>query len=250
MFKITKKVNTSIILFQKKEGNIMLVFFKYFLIFDAVVFCIFSMLIVVSKLKIEIKNFNIQNIREEKNNKNFFIVVSFVILKFTWLKIKINRNIMASIYVKEKLKVEEQNIKVKKELEKTVNIFVDNQKIRKEFRKICITLEKLRLYISIGLEDCVTTSYLVGFIAIMLSNILPHIISKKLKETEINKKYEYKIVPIYQNKNLYKINLNCIITAKMVHIIYIIFLIKKEKKRRSDKNERTSNRKPYEYSYE
>lgn len=228
----------------------MLVFFKYFIMFIIATAFIISILILISKLKIDIKNFNVQNIKDEKNNKNFFIVVSFVILNFTWLKIKINKNLMAKEYVKEKLKVEEKNIKMSKEAEKVAKIFLDNKKIRDEFKKICIALEKLELNINVGLEDCVITSYLVGIIAIVISTILPHVVAKKLKEAEINERYKYEIVPIYKNKNLYKINLNCIITAKMVHIIYIIFLIKKEKKRRSDKNERTSNRKPYEYSYE
>lgn len=228
----------------------MLVFFKYFIMFIIATAFIIFILILISKLKIDIKNFNVQNINKEKNNKNFFIVVSFVILNLTWLKIKIHKNLIAKEYVKGKLKVEENNIKMGKEAEKVVKIFLDNKKIRDEFKKISIVLEKLDLNINVGLEDCVITSYLVGIIAIVISNILPHVLAKKLKEAEISERYKYEIVPIYQNKNLYKINLNCIITAKMVHIIYIIFLIKKEKKRRSDKNERTSNRKPYEYSYE
>lgn len=228
----------------------MLVFFKYFIMFIIATAFIIFILILISKLKIDIKNFNVQNINKEKNNKNFFIVVSFVILNLTWLKIKINKNSMAKEYVKEKLKVEEKNIKMGKEAEKVAKIFLDDKKIRDEFKKISIVLEKLDLNINVGLEDCVITSYLVGIIAIVISNILPHVVAKKLKEEEISERYKYEIVPIYENKNLYKISLNCIITAKMVHIIYIIFLIKKEKKRRSDKNERTSNRKPYEYSYE
>lgn len=228
----------------------MLVFFKYFIMFIIATAFIIFILILISKLKIDIKNFNVQNINKEKNNKNFFIVVSFVILNLTWLKIKIHKNLLAKEYVKGKLKVEENNIKMGKEAEKVAKIFLDNKKIRDEFKKISIVLEKLDLNINVGLEDCIITSYLVGIIAIVISNILPHVVAKKLKEAEISERYKYEIVPIYENKKLYKINLNCIITAKMVHIIYIIFLIKKEKKRRSDKNERTSNRKPYEYSYE
>lgn len=228
----------------------MLVFFKYFIMFIIATAFIIFILILISKLKIDIKNFNVQNINKEKNNKNFFIVVSFVILNLTWLKIKIHKNLIAKEYVKGKLKVEENNIKMGKEAEKVAKIFLDNKKIRDEFKKISIVLEKLDLNINVGLEDCIITSYLVGIIAVVISNILPHVVAKKLKKAEISERYKYEIVPIYENKNLYKINLNCIITAKMVHIIYIIFLIKKEKKRRSDKNERTSNRKPYEYSYE
>ena len=61
--------------------------------------------------------------------------------------------------------------------------------------------------------------------------------------------YNYTIEPIYQNKNIYKIQFNCIIQVKMVHIINVIYIFLK--KGRSDLNERTtSNRRSYGYSYE
>lgn len=120
----------------------MLVFLKYFIMFIIAATIIVSILILISKLKIDINNFNVQNINNEKNNKNFFIVVSFVILNLEWLKIRINKNLMAKEYVKEKLKVEEKNIKMGKEAEKVIKIFLDNKKIRDEFKKISIALEK------------------------------------------------------------------------------------------------------------
>ena len=61
--------------------------------------------------------------------------------------------------------------------------------------------------------------------------------------------YIYNIKPIYNNKNLYKINLNCIIEIKMVHIINIIYMLLK-KGRKKNECSTTSNRKPYAYSYE
>ena len=149
----------------------MLVFLKYFIMFIIAATTIVSILILISKLKIDINNFNVQNINNEKNNKNFFIVVSFVILNLAWLKIKINKKLMAKEYVKEKLKVEEKNIKMGKEAETVIKIFLDNKKIRDEFKKISIALEKMDLNINVGLEDCVITSYLVGIIAIIISNI-------------------------------------------------------------------------------
>ena len=85
------------------------------------------------------------------------------------------------------------------------------------------------------------TAYIIGGISIIISNIIPHIINVR----DISK-YYYKLNPLYINRNIYKINLNCIIDAKLVHIIYAIYLIRKG----DDINERTSNRKSYEYSYE
>ena len=111
-------------------------------------------------------------------------------------------------------------------------------------KNICIDLKKIKLDLKVGTEDYVLTSYIVAIISILISNILPHIIRNKKQINE--EKYNYKILPIYSKNNLYKIELDCIINAKMGNIIYVIYLIK----RRGDKNERTSNRKSYEYSYE
>lgn len=222
----------------------MLVFFKYFFIVISIQIIVTILLIIASKIEIKVENFNVCNIKNEKNNKNFFVVLSLKILNIPWLKIKINKYKMANSYVKEKIKVEKNNINVNKEFKNILKICIDNKKIKEEFKKVKIRLEKLNMNANIGLKDCVLTSYLVGGIAIVMSNILPHVANKNFRN------YKYSIAPIYKNKNLYKINLNCIITARIVHIIYIIFLIKKEKKRSSDKNERTSNRKSYEYSYE
>lgn len=227
-----------------------LVFFKCFIITVIVVIAILILLILSSRIEVKLDNFYIENANKKNNNKNFLVKISLKIFNIRWLKINIDKNKLASEYVKEKLKVEKKNINVNKEITNIFAICKNNKSIKKEFNKMKLRLEKLNLNINIGVEDCVLTSYIVGIIAIIMSNIVPHIIDKKIKNSEIIKKYKYQIVPIYMNKNLYKINLNCIIGAKLVHIIYIIFLIKKEERRRSDKNERTSNRKSYEYSYE
>ena len=46
---------------------------------------------------------------------------------------------------------------------------------------------------------------------------------------------------------MYKIDLNCIFSLKMIHIINIMWLILRK---RDDKNGRTSNRRFNAYSYE
>jgi len=227
-----------------------LVFFKCFITTVVVIIIAIILLMLSSRLEIGLDNFNIENVNKKNNNRNFLITVSLKIFNMHWIKIKIDKDKLANEYIKEKLKVEEKNINVNKEMRNIFNICKNNKSIKNELKKMKLRLEELNLKIDIGIEDCVLTSYAVGIISILISNLLPHIIQKNIKNSEIINRYKYQIAPIYMNKNLYKINLNCIIGAKLVHIIYIIFLIKKEEKRRSDKNERASNRKSYEYSYE
>ena len=52
----------------------------------------------------------------------------------------------------------------------------------------------------------------------------------------------------YINKNLLNIEISSIFQIKMIHIINTICIV--NKKRKGDKNERTSNRRPYDYGYE
>jgi len=61
------------------------------------------------------------------------------------------------------------------------------------------------------------------------------------------KKSEFIVKPLYNLGNSIKFNLNCIISVKVVHIIYVIYILLK--KRRAS-NERASNRRSYDYSYE
>ena len=97
-------------------------------------------------------------------------------------------------------------------------------------KKLNTRLDYLDLELDLGLEDVILTTELITLISIVISNILPHIISKYIPN-----KYGYKIMPIYINKNAYYIKLNCIFQLKIVHIINIIYIYLKKGK--SDKNE-------------
>ena len=63
------------------------------------------------------------------------------------------------------------------------------------------------------------------------------------------KKCYYAVLPKYENKNEYQIEFSSIIRIKIVHIIYSIYMHKKQVKG-EEKNERTSNRRFDEYSHE
>lgn len=116
-----------------------------------------------------------------------------------------------------------------------------NIKTLKIIKGLQMKIESLKLEINIGIKDVIYTSYTVAIIASILSIILPHLVKK-----EDIKNIRYEINPIY-NTLTFNLNLDSIISIKVVHIIYVIYnLVKKGR----DENERTSNRRSYAYSHE
>lgn len=241
-----------------KGISMILVFLSYFAVIVISIILLLTILVVSSKIEIKISKLDIDNTRNRstkddrpKNNSKMVVQISLKIFNVHWIKIKLNKQKLASQYIKEKIKVEEKNIEVKNIIKDIKENVLKNRKERtkiiKQIKKTEVLLEKLDLGVKVGTEDVVLTSYLVGIISIIIANILPHLVqAKKQKSEQLRNNYKYEVMPVYRNKTLYKINLDCIISAKLVHIIYVIYLIK----RSVDKNERTSNRESYEYSYE
>ena len=104
-------------------------------------------------------------------------------------------------------------------------------------------MEELDLNIEMGAENPVATAFLVAGIASGLSILL----GSKVRQ-ENSRKYRYKITPMYIQRNFFKMQLNCIIAVKMVHIMNMIYLLLK--KRSGKKYDRTSNRRSYGYGDE
>ena len=190
--------------------------------------------IIASTLHIQIKNLSISNI-EIKNTNEYAIIFSLYFgNKIKWVWFRLNDKKVRKMYSKI-------------QLEK-----LDFKKIRKDFKikdlnelaKLQPKISYLNLDANLGVISPVTTSFLVATIASIISIALPYLAKSFKKE-----RYIYNINPLYYNKNLYKINLNCIIEIKMVHIINIIFVLIK-KGRKKNEQSTTSNRKPYVYSYE
>lgn len=191
--------------------------------------------ILLSTFHIEIRNFSLSNTKEEKLNKNYAIILSLYLgNKIKWISIHLNDKKLRKAYSKMKLEK------------------IDLKKLEKDFRwedlkivkKLQPKISHLKLGMQIGLESPVLTAFTVTTLSSIISIFLPYVATSEKKE-----QYEYVITPIYQNRNLYKIQFNCIIQVKMVHIINVISSILK--KGRSDLNERTtSHRRSYGYSYE
>ena len=101
------------------------------------------------------------------------------------------------------------------------------------YRNINLEIKDIDIKIEIGTENVILTSFIVPCISTILAFFI---------------KRNFKVNPIYQNKNIIKFELNGIFDIKMIHIISTICILKK--KRRVYKNERTSNRRTYDDCYE
>lgn len=222
--------------------------FKFIGIFMAVIMgmiTVFMMLIIISKIEVNIKKFHISknvnnNINNNGNNnwknRRTFLKISLKIGKFQWLWINLDKSKLAKI--QEKLKEQEEKNKqikekVNREIKNDLKLIIKNKKLRKELKDIKPQLKRFKANIQISTKDYIITSYLVAIISIVISNIVPHLVNEKQKrETkEIIKNINYKINPIYINQNYYDIRLSMIIDVSIFKILkFLIALVKISRK--------------------
>ena len=209
--------------------------------FILIILTLFIVGILFSTLNIRVEKLYFSNQSLEKLKWNYFIVLElslFGMIKAIKLRIDPKRveKILKKRNIKEKVK--EINFKqIKQDLP-------DKEEQVKLMKRLKIKLEEFHFVLELGTKDVLITSAMIAFLSSVLGIAIARVIKKYQEE-----KYEYKMIPVYQNKNIINLNLNCIIQVKMVHIISIIFtLVRKRKEKR--KHERTSNRRSYDYSYE
>lgn len=190
------------------------------------VFCIVGILvllvtlILISKLELKINRLDISNIDKHKNNEKLSLQISLLIGKFKWFRITINKDKLARIYVKIKEKEATMDLnKVKKDIEQDFKIIFEDAELRKLIFSTKLSLEKFNANIALGSRDFLLTSYLVAVVSIVISNILPHIISPKKDMARI---IHYRIVPIYKEEDIYNIHLSLTINTKILHLLNII----------------------------
>ena len=217
-----------------------------FIVYPAIILCIIALLIsivMLSTIKINLKEISLSNINKTENkikiekekeneNKNADkkIKISLYLMnKIKWMSFSFSIN---------KIKKSIRKIKGKKikSIIKNTNMDI--------FENLDVKISELDLKIKIGTDNVILTSFVVYAISSIISFILPKFIKKDNQD-----KQKYKVSPIYENKNLYDINVNCIIEVKIVHIIDIIYILLKERRKESN-DKRTSNRRSYGYGYE
>jgi len=218
-----------IILYLLNLEVIVLFFLYVFLLIIA-----FNIMMLLSTIKIEIKDLDFILPKKEKNQneKNYKIFIKFYFLKFFRIF---------------KISITDEKIRKKKinELIQSLDIIKDKNifeiKIIDGLKRLNIKLEKLDLKVYLGTEDAAITAILIGIISSGLGIILRN-------KTENLNNAKFETIPIYQDKNYLKIYLNSIFKTNMIHIIYIIYIL--IKKGRVEENVRTSNRRAYAYSDE
>ena len=177
-------------------------------------------LILLSKLELKINRLDLSNIDKHKNNEKLSLQISLLIGKFKWFRITINKDKLARIYVKIKEKEATMDLnKVKKDIEQDFKIIFEDAELRKLIFSTKLSLEKFNANIALGSRDFLLTSYLVAVVSIVISNILPHIISPKKDVARI---IHYRIVPIYKEEDIYNIHLSLTINTKILHLLNII----------------------------
>lgn len=163
-----------------------------------------------SRIGIEIQNLKIdtEKPKGEKINEESKIYVYLLIFR----KIKLFKKDVKNMKMP-KMEVQNKDIDIK---------ILKNKYLKINYiellQNIDVDIKKMDLYSQIGTQDAALTAILVGTISSILGVIL--------------RKPKYQIVPIYSNKNLLKIKLNCIISVYLMQYIYkLIFACAREKKR-------------------
>ena len=186
-----------------------------------------AFILVLSNIKIQIEKLHISNIPREPKIVFISKISIFLFNKFKIFEIKIDKQKIRNLFKNKK-------INVKKLRDNNIVKLMKNYKI---------DIEKLNIEGYFGLEDAAYTSYIISFI----NTVIPIFLSKRIYKYN-QKECKYVITPVYINQNIVNLEINCIISIKIVHIINI--LLKLLKKGRVKKYERTSNRRAYAYSNE
>ncbi len=175
---------------------------------------IISMILIVTfiltTIQIHIQNVRFSTKKERKLNKDYKIELKlFLLNKINYLKIDITKTKLEKDFVKRNVN------KIKNKMEKDKNKY--DRKLIKKLKNLNIKIDKLNLKIYISLKDAAINAISAG----TLSGVLSVILGKLMDNNQITKKDEisWKILPLYQDKNELNIELNCIISFKLIHII-------------------------------
>lgn len=220
----------------------MIVFFICLIILFLIT--LFFLLLCLSNLEVEINKlwFDSNNKKHEKLKDYLFYIRLKLFDKITWIKIKIDHEKIEKMKKSKVLKnkmfekltkhynIKDIILKNKKEILNRDNI--------KYIKELNIKVKKLNLYMELCAINSIVTSGIVVGIASIISVVLARNIEKYDRD-----RYKYIITPIYEYKPRLKIELNCIIDIKIVHIMNVIYML--IKKRSVEYDERTSNRRTY-----
>lgn len=169
-----------------------------FFLFVFIILIVLSIMIYTSRIGIEIQNLIIdtEKVKGEKINKDSKIYIYLLIFK----KIKLFKKNIREID-KQKMKFKSKDIKMK--ILKNKDLKVNYKYL---LQKIDIDIEQIDLNIQFGTEDAAFTAILTGIISSIFGMVL--------------RKPKYEIIPIYTNRNIVKIKLDCIFSIYLMQYIY------------------------------
>lgn len=207
----------------------------FFILSILILFFLVTIILMFSKINIIIKNIRISS--DKVNNrhiqKNYEVKIQLTLFRIIKIiNIRITNSKLKKLEKKGTLKKIEEGIK-----NSNTKIDIKNLKVLK---KLKYKISNLNLELSFCMEDAAVTAVASG----ILSSLIGIILKNNIGDDKDN---HFKITTLYINKILINLHLDCIITVKLIHIIYILYIL--SKKRRDDKNVRTSNRRPYAYSH-
>lgn len=202
------------------------------------IFFVLSIIAITINVKIEFENLRLQlpKINGKIINKQAKIFLKIFVLK----NIKIAEINLRKINMNDE-KYKTRIDKIKKKIKEKGTPIKFDLSVLKILSKEKFIIEKMKLEIYAGLEDAALTAIEFGAISGILSNILRN----KIKDA---KKQKFEVFPIYENKNILKIDFDGIFEFNIANIIDILKLLLR--KRRVEENGRTSNRRSYAYSNE
>ena len=194
-------------------------------LFILIIFVILNIMLVFSKIIIEIDNLKFTSQNSKHLNDNYKIII----------KIKVFGLMLILKKVYDKNKIENMNkkhdisTKIKEVyLNKIIDNLREDNKINKDIKKIFIKdifeIIKINFKIELGTENAAVTALIIGVLSTLISIVL------RIKITNIDLQ-RYKIIPKYCNHNLINIDISGIFGIKVIHIINIIYIIVKEKEK-------------------
>ena len=218
----------------------------YILLGIIVLILLLLIMIIVSKIEFEIQNLDMSNIEKKQNNKKLKVSVSLKIGKLHWIKVCLDKEKILKL--NNKIKSYEQNNKaeaekMKKTAKKEATIILKNKEIRRLILNTRVELNEFKANISLGTEDYVITSYLIGIISAILPNILAR--ATFGKKQKISKTVIYSVQPIYQPRNIYSVKMNMRVATKISHLLYIAIMLAKASKQNEnykDSNQEEKNK--------
>lgn len=181
-------------------------------------------LLIFSQIRIKVENFKFSSEKENSRfiNEDYNVKIQLIVLKFVpvvWININ-NKKIQK---LKETKKIDFDFNKMFKNISKQKTKFVP------------IKIKKIHLNLDLGTDFSTLTTMIIPLVSTILSIIL-------FKSDTKQKNVYYKISPKY-NENIIKFELTGIFEIKMIHIINVIC-------KGEWRDERSSNRRSYDYSHE